>query len=86
MTSAAKAEALNEAVTFEYDGETYTVAASKDWDLDVLEQYEEGKVAATVKALLGPEQWATFRSTKRTVGDLSDLFEALQKAIGVSGN
>jgi hypothetical protein len=86
MSTPAKSEALHESVSFDYDGHNYTIAPTTEWDLDVLESYEDGKIAATVRALLGPEQWATFRSKKRNVGDLGSLFEALQSAIGISGN
>jgi hypothetical protein len=84
--SAAKAEATNADVTFDYDGTTYTIPATKDWDLDVLENYEDGKIAATVKAVLGADQYAKFRSKPRTVSHLRDLFEALQTAVGIAGN
>lgn len=88
MSSSAgqKAEALNESVSFAYDGETYAIPPTSEWDLDVLVSYENGKIAATVEGLLGADQWKTFRSKKRTVGDLNGLFEELQKAVGVSGN
>lgn len=85
-TNTAKTEALNEKVSFEYDGETYEVAPAREWDLDVLEAYEDGMIATTVRSLLGKEQYATFRSKKRNVGDLEDLFMEIQKALGVEGN
>jgi hypothetical protein len=85
-TAAAKAEALGENVEFDFDGETYTVAPAAEWDLDVMESYEDGKIASTIRALLGPAQWATFRSKPRKVADLNSLFEAVQVALGISGN
>lgn len=84
--SPAKAEATDADVTFDYDGTTYTIPATKDWDLDVLEAYEDGKIAATVKAVLGAKQYATFRSVPRKVSDLADLFQSLQTAVGIAGN
>lgn len=82
----AKTEATNSPVEVEYDGETYTVAPAREWDLDVLEAYEEGMIARTVRSVLGAEQYQTFRSKKRTVGDLEDLFLEIQSALGVEGN
>lgn len=82
----AQSEALDESVNFDFDGETYTIEPTSHWDLDVLESYEDGKIVSTVRALLGSDQWAKFRSKPRTTQDLNDLFEALQKALGVSGN
>lgn len=82
----AKTEAVGEAVTFDYDGLTFTVPPASEWDLDVLESYEDGKIVATLRALLGADQWSKFKATKRTVQDLNDLFEAVQEALGISGN
>lgn len=84
--NSAKSEALGKEIKFEFDGETYTVPPAKEWDLDVLEAYEDGMIAKCVRALLGAEQWSTFREKKRNVGDLNDLFEEIQTALGVEGN
>lgn len=84
--SPAKAEATGAEVLFEYDGETYVIPPAREWDLDVLESYEDGKIASTCRALLGPVQWATFKSKRRTVTSLEELFDALQSALGVEGN
>lgn len=81
----AKAEALSAAVSLTYDGETYSIPPASEWDLDVLEHFEEGRVLALVKALLGPDGWARFRSKPRTVADLTDLMESVQEALG-AGN
>ncbi|GAA2843898.1 hypothetical protein Acy02nite_68460 [Actinoplanes cyaneus] len=85
-TAAARAEATDQPTTFVYDGETYTIAPSKDWDLDALDAMEEGQIVKPVKLILGTEQWATFKAKRRTIGDLNDMFEALQKAAGLAGN
>jgi hypothetical protein len=84
--NSAQAEATNSSVEVHYDGETYTVAPAREWDLDVLEAYENGMIATTVKVVLGAEQYERFRSVKRTVGDLEDLFLEIQSALGVEGN
>jgi len=92
----AKTEALGKEISFEFDGETYTVPPAREWDLDVLESYENGMIATCVRAVMGEEQYDRFKSEpaeggerkpkRRTVGDLNDLFETLQKALGVEGN
>lgn len=82
-TASAKTEALDAPVSFEYDGETYEIPKTLAWDLDVLEAYEDGRVLACVRALLGDEAWKRYRAKPRTVGDLTDLFEALQGALGL---
>lgn len=83
---AARAEATDQPTPFEYDGETYTVTASRDWDLDALDAFEEGHIVSAVRIILGPDQFKRFRSKRRTVGELNDLFEAAQKASGIEGN
>lgn len=84
--TAAQAEATDQPTSFEYDGETYTVAPSKDWDLDALAAFEDGAILRAVTLILGADQMKTFRSKKRTVGDLNDLFATAQKAAGIEGN
>lgn len=86
QTSPAKAEATGAEILFEYDGESYVIPPAQEWDLDVLESYEDGKIASTCRALLGVEQWATFKTKRRTVSSLEELFLALQNALGVEGN
>lgn len=82
----AKAEALGGPVAFEFEGETYEVAPTSEWDLDVMERYEDGQIATAVRALLGPAQWGRFRAKPRKVADLEALFSTIEKALGVSGN
>jgi hypothetical protein len=83
---AAKNEATSSAVPFTFDGVEYTIAPSMSWDLDALEAFENDRIAACVRLILGTDQWAAFRAKPRTVGDLNALFEAMQKAAGVEGN
>jgi hypothetical protein len=85
-TTAAKAEALASGVAFTYDGDSYTISPTSEWDLDALDAYEEGHVSKCVRLILGEDQWQLFRSKRRTVGDLNDLFEVAQKAAGIEGN
>ena len=84
--TAAKSEAKKRNHFFVYDGEKYEVAPTSEWDLDVLEAVEDDKAIAIVRSLLGPEQWAKFKSKPRKVDDLNKLFQAIAKAVGLSGN
>lgn len=84
--AAVKAEALSTEVAFTFEGETYTVAPTKEWDLDALEAFEDGHIATCVRLILGDAQWATFRKKPRKLADLNALFEAVQRAAGVEGN
>ncbi|MFG3715804.1 hypothetical protein [Micromonospora sp. NPDC047730] len=86
QTQAARAEAAGQVAQFAYDGETYTVAPSKDWDLDALAAFEDGHILTAVRLIIGDAQMKTFRSKKRTIGELNALFEEAQKAAGIEGN
>lgn len=84
--TAVKAEVKKKNHTFTFEGEKYEVAPTSEWDLDVLEAVEDDKAIAIVRSLLGPVQWAKFKSKPRKVEDLTRFFEALAKAVGLQGN
>lgn len=82
-------------VSFEFDGETYWVPLVDEWDLEVFECQEDGKMVGLVRTLLGEEQYAKFKSEvdpdrahglrrkkKRTLPDLLEIFGAATKATG----
>lgn len=79
---ALKAEAQGLGVSFTYDDEIYVVDRAEDWDLEVFEAAESGKFVTAVKTLLGEDQWKRFKSKKRKIQELTDIFGAAQKALG----
>lgn len=82
---AAKAEAQEGTVTFIYDTTTYTVAGDALDDCETMLLFEDGKILATVRAVLGAAQWAQFVSKKRSLSvDLNDLTVAMFEALGTS--
>lgn len=84
--SAAAHEALAESVPFTYEGEDYSVAPSSEWDLDVLEAFENGKLVTFLRGVLGSEQYAAYRKAHPKVGGLEPFVVAIQKALGIKGN
>jgi hypothetical protein len=80
------AEALREQVPFTFDGVEYVVDPTSEWEYEVLEAFEAGKISAVLKALLGEEQHNKFKAGKPRVADLNRFVEAIQKALGISGN
>jgi len=86
VTNPVKAEALNEDVTFEYEGDTYTIPSTDEWPLEVLEAFEEGRVVSLLKAILGEEQWTEFKATNPKVKHLNAFVSAIQEATGIAGN
>lgn len=61
----AEAEPNTEPISFEHDGETYTIAADAVNDLELLEDFEDGKNLSGIRRLLGAEQWARFKDSAR---------------------
>ena len=79
----ASGETFKDSVTFEYGGASYAVGSADGWDVEVLEAFEDGKIVTAVRALLGVEQWARFKATKPTVGELNEFFEVAAEALGL---
>lgn len=84
--TAAKAEAKSVMHPFTFDGEDYEVAPTSEWDIEAVEAFEDEKIIAAVRALLGLEQWKKFKQKKRSVADLTALFETISAAVGIQGN
>lgn len=84
--SAAAHEALGEAIPFTYDGVDYTVPPTSEWELDVLEAFEDGRFIAFLRKVLGPEQYAAYKKRHPKVADLEPFVVAVQKALGIEGN
>lgn len=82
----AKSEATKNKVSFTFDGDKYQIDPTSEWDLDVLEAVEDGKIVSLVRAILGDKQWEKFKAKPRKVDDLNRLFEAISKATGIQGN
>ncbi len=81
---AAKAEVNGDSIVFEYDGEQYVLPPALDWDVEVFEAGEDGKIVTAVRTLLGDKQWATYKSKKRTLGDTSELWSAALASLGAT--
>lgn len=72
----------DEPVTFTFDGDEYIVPPADAWELDALDEFEQGHDLAFMRSLLG-DQWATFRKNHKNRKDLSRLYEAWQKELGL---
>lgn len=81
-----KEEIQDKPLLCSFDGETYKVPPTNKWDIEVLESFESEKIISAVRALVGPAQWAKFKSKTRTVEDLNAFVEVLTKATGIQGN
>lgn len=68
-----------------FNGDTYSVPPADEWDLDVLEAIDEGRMTGALRSLLGDEQYTTFRATNRKVKDLGAFFEEAGKVVN-AGN
>ncbi|MFI2187994.1 hypothetical protein [Streptomyces sioyaensis] len=82
---ATKNDATGETTAVEFNGDTYQVSPAEDWDLDVLEAIDDQRLTHALKALLGDDQYKTFRASNRKVADLGKFFEVAGKSVG-AGN
>lgn len=81
----AKADVTGETLSFEFGGESYAVVPSAEWDLDVLENFEEGRIVAVLRSVLADDGWARLKAKGAKVSDLEPFMAALAKAVG-AGN
>lgn len=63
--------------TVEYDGETYSLPAQEDVDIEAIEAFESNQVVKGVRLLLGEEQYAKFRKDHKTMGQLTNFLDVL---------
>lgn len=63
--------------SFKYDGVEYTIPHASNWDVDVMEGIEDGKMFIAVRSLLGPEQWGVFKANKPTNKQFYELVNAV---------
>ncbi|MEV1157734.1 hypothetical protein AB0J27_20280 [Micromonospora chokoriensis] len=85
-TRAVKADTTGDSLTFEHDGESYTITPPTTWDVDVFDALEDERVIAGVKLILGAEQWRKFKSKPRTLTAFYAMLADIEKAVGTSGN
>lgn len=81
-------------VGIEHDGEVYWLPADpSDWQLDILEAFEDGKAITALRGLLVADEngnggWSTLKAKKYRVHDLNVIFDKAARAGGfkTSGN
>ena len=72
-------------VTIDYEGETYTFDADAV-TIDTLEDFENQKYIAAIRAILGPDQWADYKARHPKAAELDRFMAALLGAAGSVGN
>lgn len=73
------------AFTFKYDGGTYNLPVDlKASTLRKLREVDEDDFEAVFSIMLGQDQAKAFFNSDPSLGDLADLMEAYQKAVGVT--
>jgi len=72
-------------VTVDYEGHTYTFDAD-EITIDTLEDFENQKYIRAIRAILGAEQWADYKTRHPKATDLNQFMSALLGAAGSLGN
>ncbi|MEU1071558.1 MULTISPECIES: hypothetical protein [unclassified Streptomyces] len=88
-TTAKAAEAKAKATEFEFKGAKFVIPAPMDLSDDVLDVIEEGGgERAIARAIVGPEQWATYKDLRCTIGEFNNFLDLVSEAAGFgeSGN
>lgn len=69
--------------TFKFDDHEYTMPS--DIDVEVLEWFARGEIAAGLEELLGAEQWGAIVDSPKVLGAVAmgELFEAYTRHLGV---
>lgn len=83
-TSKQRAEALDHPVTFDFDGDSFTVTPSDATSLEFLEALEDEELIKAVRLLLGREQASTLFKGRK-IDELETFFEVMSEAVD-SGN
>lgn len=85
-TTAVEAEATGSLVPVEFRDVTYHVPPTAMWPIIALAEFEDGRVVAFLKAILGPAQHKTLLASGATVGELGEFVTSIQEALGIEGN
>lgn len=73
-------------ITITWKGKTYRLKPASEWNIEVLEAMEDGKMTGILRGVLEGDGYARLRATKPLVTELEELFGKIQKALGISGN
>lgn len=85
MPAAKRDEATGSATSVEFNGHTYTVPPSDDWDIDVLEAIDDQRMTHALKALLGDDQYGEFRKHNKKVREMGEFMQRATEAVN-AGN
>lgn len=85
-TNPTAAEALGESVPVEFQGKTYTVPPTSEWEYAWLVDLDEGRPIKFLAAVLGKDQHDAFVATKPKAPALGEFINAIQRDLGVQGN
>lgn len=72
-------------VSVDYEGHTYTYDLD-EIEIDTLEDWDDGRKIRAVRAILGAEQWAAYKSRHRRAVEIDRFMVALLDAAGAAGN
>lgn len=77
-----------EPVSFEYDGETYTIDPANVDNLELYEAVEDEKYLTAARGFVGKDQWSKFKDTHRDnegrvpMAPVEGFLQALMEAVG----
>jgi hypothetical protein len=80
------AEALAEAIPFDFDGLSLSVKPSSEWTVRALDRLERGYVTTWLELVLGEKDYAAVIDAELKPEALGRLVQATQKAAGIASS
>lgn len=81
MTEAQKAAATGENLKVRFKGHTYSFSPD-DVTVEVLEAIDDQKYTRVMRELIGPTQWAAYKSRHKSADEFNEFMVAIMEAAG----
>lgn len=88
MNEAARAEsgASDTPILTTWEGQHYRLVPTSQWDLEVLEAMEDGKISHILRGILADDGYARLLAAKPKMHEIEAFMTKALKALGISGN
>lgn len=78
--------ASDKPIVVAHEGQKYTLIPSSEWDINVLEAIEDGKLTHVLRGVLAGDGYDRFAATKPKLSEMQPFVDKVFKALGIQGN
>lgn len=78
--------ASDKPIVIVHDGQKYPLVPTSEWDIDLLEAVEDGKLTHILRGVLAGDGYARYSATKPKLAELEPFVAKVFKALGIQGN